>query len=260
MWQLPNGQGGVAASHLSRVLLSHLSRSTGFFLEPLTWSNRGAGQPKHPDMPPGWHASISHKQGRVVAALANCPIGIDLEIWQQRHTSRLKDLVQLLPETAIRCQIHQSPDTQRSFYKAYTLHEAMYKLAFADSRPIDGIFDTRIRDIRPNGHLFGWQWEDAEWTLSIVSTADMVSMESPLLIHSSDRRYGGPDPDAVSDDAVNSIAREFDLFDTGHLREIKLTAVYQPCYLFERFNESPAIRPLFVRPSAPHTSEGHQDA
>ncbi|ASJ76864.1 4-phosphopantetheinyl transferase [Granulosicoccus antarcticus] len=218
MQQLPGGQDAATASFKSRQLLSQLSTSAGIFLEPANWSKRGTGRPQHPDMPAGWHASISHRQGRVVAALANCPIGIDLEFWQARHTTRLNDLIELLPEPAIQQQIRQSGDPQRSFYKAYTLHEALYKLASANGQPVEGLFQTRIADIQPLGKHFAWQWEDPQWSLSIVASED-VSMELPLM------------------------ARH-------HQIALKLDRI--SCHLSEQLAQLPALRSLRVEPTCPH--------
>nr|WP_246404097.1 4'-phosphopantetheinyl transferase superfamily protein [Halomonas stenophila] len=167
--RVPPGQGHDAPSRRGRELLSRLARRRGLDCPVDDWSPRGSGPPRHPALPTGLHATLSHRDDRVVAGLADCPVGLDLEHARARHAGRLAALVARLPEPEVRRAILAAEDPPAAFYRAWTLHEALFKLASLAERPPAAVLATRLVSLGPGGSLHAWQWQEAAWTLSVCA-------------------------------------------------------------------------------------------
>ncbi|MDN3557093.1 4'-phosphopantetheinyl transferase superfamily protein [Halomonas maura] len=169
MARVPPGRDRDAPSRRGRELLSRLARRRGLDCPLDGWSPRGSGPPRHPALPTGLHAALSHRDERVVAGLADCPVGLDLEHARARHARRLAALVARLPEPEVRRAILAAGDPPAAFYRAWTLHEALFKLACLAGRPPPAVLATRLARLGPGGGLLAWQWQEADWTLSICA-------------------------------------------------------------------------------------------
>ncbi|MFC3284911.1 4'-phosphopantetheinyl transferase family protein [Litchfieldella rifensis] len=167
--QAPAGSSGACLSRLGRELLSRLAARHGLDCPLADWSPRGRGAPQHPALPSPWQACLSHRGQRVVAGLATIPVGIDLEHARARHASRLASLVDLLPEPEVRRTIHAAARPQAAFYRAWTLHEALYKLASLNGERPTGVFATRLARLVPHGDAHAWLWQTDDWTLTIAA-------------------------------------------------------------------------------------------
>ncbi|WP_081645892.1 4'-phosphopantetheinyl transferase superfamily protein [Litchfieldella anticariensis] len=180
--QAPAGSSGAYLSQLGRELLSRLAAQHGFDCPLDGWSPRGSGPPKHPALPSPWQASLSHRDGRVIAGLAPLPIGIDLEHTRTRHARRLAALIDLLPEHEVRRSILLASDSQAAFYRAWTLHEALYKLSSLQGEAPSSVFATRLQRLAPRGDAHAWLWQTPNWTLAVTSfTEDLLIHTRPTL-------------------------------------------------------------------------------
>lgn len=167
--EAPAGSNGACLSRLGRESLSRLAARRKFDCSIDGWSPRGSGPPRHPGLPAPWQACLSHSRGRVIAGLANVPVGIDLESTRTRHLERLHGLIDLLPEPQVRCAIHRSAHPLSAFYRAWTLHEALFKLDSLLGRPPGSVLETKLSRLLPGGGVQAWQWQHDGWTLSICS-------------------------------------------------------------------------------------------
>ncbi|SHM36474.1 4'-phosphopantetheinyl transferase family protein [Vreelandella subglaciescola] len=162
------GNSGHQQSHRGRELLSRLAADQGVECAVEGWTPRGRkGPPVHPALASSDIACLSHRDDKVVAGLANCPVGIDLEHARPRHRERLGELLEWLPEPRVRQAILESDDPLAAFYRAWTLHEALYKLACIEGTPPAAALDTRLASLAPHGPIHAWQWQMDGWTLSI---------------------------------------------------------------------------------------------
>jgi phosphopantetheinyl transferase len=94
-------------------------------------------------------------------------VGIDIEHARARHQGRIGELFELLPEADVRHTIRASVAPLSTFYQAWTLHEALFKLdSLAGSTP-GHVLETRLSRLLPGGTAHAWQWQQAGWTLSI---------------------------------------------------------------------------------------------
>ncbi|MBN8413941.1 4'-phosphopantetheinyl transferase family protein [Halomonas cupida] len=191
---------GAETSRLGRELLTRLAAQLGHRCALEGWSPRGAGPPRHTDLPRPWTACLSHSGGLVVAGLGEVPIGLDIEApspsRKRRHQRRLEGLIETLPEAEVRHAIRASSDPLAAFYRAWTLHEACYKLGCLADQPPDHVLATRIaslvampmsagidleRDSRPfEQPLNVWQAQDQRLTVSLCSLSSQLVIEMPL--------------------------------------------------------------------------------
>ncbi|GGX86654.1 hypothetical protein GCM10007160_12500 [Litchfieldella qijiaojingensis] len=176
--QAPAGSSGACLSRLGRELLSRLAARHGFDCPLDGWSPRGSGAPRHPSLPSPWQACLSHRDRRVVAGLATTPVGIDLEHARSRHTSRLASLVDLLPEPDVQRTILAATPPLDAFYRAWTLHEALYKLASLNEESPTSIFATRLERLAPRGDVHAWLWQANGWTLAITSYSKSLTIHT----------------------------------------------------------------------------------
>lgn len=164
------GNSGHQQSRKGRELLSRLAADQGLDCAVEGWSPRGRkGPPVHPALASSDIACLSHRDDRVVAGLANCPVGIDLEHTRPRHAKRLGELLEWLPEPRVRQAIGKSDDPLAAFYRAWTLHEALYKLACIEGAPPPTALSTRLSSLAPNGPIHAWQWQLEGWTLAVCA-------------------------------------------------------------------------------------------
>lgn len=180
------GKSGHQQSRRGRELLSRLAADQGIDCAVEGWSPRGReGPPIHPALADSHAACLSHRDDRVVAGLANCPVGIDLEHARPRHAKRLGELLEWLPEPHVRQAIDKSDDPLAAFYRAWTLHEALYKLACAEGNPPTAALDTRLASLAPHGPIHAWQWQADGWTLAVCARHSELyithAVNSPLI-------------------------------------------------------------------------------
>lgn len=184
---LPVGSRGAGHSSYARTLLSELAARFGMDCPSAQWSARGQGKPFHPDLPPGWFANISHKQGRVIVGLAEERFGLDLECATQRHATRLDALIDMLPEPHIRQWIRGHDHPQTAFYQAWTLYESLFKLAGHTDSPAQNVFSLRLQSLDKPGRE-PMVWQGGDWTLAIVSDAGLELSPDPALLFPELRR------------------------------------------------------------------------
>ncbi|MGO2132135.1 MAG: 4'-phosphopantetheinyl transferase family protein [Halomonas sp.] len=156
------------------------------------WSPRGSGPPRHAQLPDGLWACLSHSHDLVIAGIANCPLGLDIERSNPRHRWRLDGLIESLPEAEVRDAIRASPDPLAAFYRAWTLHEAYYKLACLESSPPAHVLATRIASLfaqqrtsldpglGSDPEIHAQQHQDDGYTLSLCSRTTRLCIVTPL--------------------------------------------------------------------------------
>lgn len=169
--QMSAAPDGAALSQRGRELLSLLAKQQGMDCHVDDWSPRGSGVPRHPALKAPYQASLSHRDQRVLAGVSNVPVGIDIEHARARHGTRLPALVEYLPESDVRRAILRADDPLAAFYRAWTLHEALYKLASVSDETPASLFSTRLTRLVPEGDAHAWLWQSKGWTISIVSHA-----------------------------------------------------------------------------------------
>ena len=162
-------QDGQCASQRGRELLSQLAADQGLDCPVSAWSARGNGPVSHPALPAGHYPIMSHRRGLVVAGLANGPVGLDLEVPLPRHRQRLTALVEMLPDTDIRSTILEAPDPQAAFYRAWTLYESLFKLAWLEGQQPSQVLAMRLTSLAPLGEIHCWSSQTPEATLSLCS-------------------------------------------------------------------------------------------
>ncbi|GHC18099.1 4'-phosphopantetheinyl transferase superfamily protein [Aidingimonas halophila] len=175
-------------SSLGRELLTRLARRHGIHCRKDDWSPRGAGPPRHPRLPATWYPALTHRHGRVVAGLATCPVGLDLEYHRSRHHRHMTGMIDALPESEVRAAIHASTAPQKTFYRAWTWHEALFKLETHYGASPTSVLHTRLA--RLDGHdRCGWLWQNDGWTLAVVSGEQGLHIQSlPFLAFRQYRR------------------------------------------------------------------------
>lgn len=192
--QAPAGSSGACQSRIGRELLTQLAARHGFNCPARLWSARGKGAPLHPDLPRPWQACLSHSDQRIVAGLASVPVGMDIEHIRPRHRTRLKELIALLPEPEVRQQVTLSCDPLLSFYQAWTLHEALFKLESLSGTTLSHVLSTRLAQLIPDGNVQAWQWQQAGWILSICCRHQLeIRILPDLAIRKYQRTRGLPD-------------------------------------------------------------------
>lgn len=180
--ELPAQARGDALSSEARRLLSQLAAELGFDCPHPLWSPRGIGPPTHPALPADWFAGITHKRGRVIVGLSDQPFGIDLEAFNPSHAKRLDGLIEMLPEPPVQQAIQHASCPQQAFYQAWTLHEALFKLASQTTQPSNSVLATRLQPalaITEQNRL----WQSRQWTFALTGCAPLsldVNPESIL--------------------------------------------------------------------------------
>lgn len=177
---------GAEVSRLGRDLLSQLAAQLDLDCPVEEWSPRGSGPPRHTRLPDQLWACLSHSRGLVVAGIAGCPLGIDIECSIKRHRKRLDGLIDALPEAEVRDAIRASSDPLAAFYRAWTLHEARYKLASLEGSPPSHLLSTRIATLffhqraSSSPVIHTWQHQDENYTLSLCGRAPNLRIVTPL--------------------------------------------------------------------------------
>lgn len=175
---LPASSCGALLSREARRLLSQLAAELGLNCPESGWSPRGAGPPRHAALPSNWFAGITHKQGLVLVGLSDGHFGIDLEHFNPRHSDRLEGLIDVLPEPRVRDAIRQSRSPQHVFYQAWTLHEAVFKLASQTDQPASSVFTTRLESALQAADR-SLLWQSPEWTLAVTGCAPLLLKTDP---------------------------------------------------------------------------------
>ncbi|TLF51781.1 4-phosphopantetheinyl transferase [Halomonas urmiana] len=159
--------------------MSELAAERGLDCPVSGWSPRGTGPPRHPGLPDGLHAGLSHRHGRVVAALADCPFGLDLEHALPRHRRHLAERADLLPEPWVRRRILAAETPLAAFYRAWTLHEALFKFETLRGRPPTALLATRLGTLREPHGPAAWRWQQGDWTLSLCAETPTLRIIAP---------------------------------------------------------------------------------
>lgn len=170
---------GASQSRRGRELLSELAAERGLDCPLAGWSARGAGPPRHPGLPSGLFAGLSHRHGRVVAALADGPFGLDLEHALPRHRRHLAERVELLPEPWVRRRILEAEEPLSAFYRAWTLHEALFKFECLRGRPPTTLLATRLGTFHEPQGPAAWRWQQDDWTLSLCAETSTMQIIAP---------------------------------------------------------------------------------
>ncbi|SDU24109.1 4'-phosphopantetheinyl transferase family protein [Halopseudomonas salegens] len=174
---LPAGHDGAAASQLGRQLLSGLCRQRGWDCPQEDWSPRGQ-PPDHPLLPDGQYAGISHSARLVIAGLASEPFGLDLEYHRPRRTSRLPEMLEFLPEAAIRKRIQNAQDPTAAFYRYWTAREAIFKQA--GSRYAH-LFAVDLEQALEKTDLSIRVWQSEQWSFALTSNSPLaITLPAPL--------------------------------------------------------------------------------
>lgn len=194
--QAPAGSSGACLSQLGRELLSQLAAARGFHCPVGEWSPRGKGAPQHPALPSPWKACLAHRGLRVIAGLATVPVGIDIEHVRSRHRERIAELIEFFPEAEVRNAIRTSVAPLETFYQAWTLHEALFKLDSLSGSTPDHVLKTRLDRLLPGKGVHAWHWQQTGWTISICCQYRSLTIRSlpKLLI----RKTYGPLTSACS--------------------------------------------------------------
>lgn len=104
------------------VLLDDWLHTLGHSLQTLPLAENAYGKPYFPDLPQ-WYFSLSHAGHYAVLAVANSPIGVDIE--------QIHDINPCIADryftTAEQCQISQSSDPTAQFFHIWTCKEAYVK-------------------------------------------------------------------------------------------------------------------------------------
>lgn len=172
---------GELLSREARRLLSQLAAEQGLDCPELDWSPGGDGPPRHPALPLNWFAGITHKRGWVIVGLSDGAFGIDLEHFNPRHASRIIGLTELLPEAWVREAILQADCPQQAFYRAWTLHEALFKQASQTDQPATSVLATRLSPaLAAQDQTMLWQ--SPQWTLAITGCGALTLETDPAAI------------------------------------------------------------------------------
>ncbi|QEM80522.2 4'-phosphopantetheinyl transferase superfamily protein [Halomonas binhaiensis] len=181
---------GAGASRLGRELLSQLAAEWQIDCPLAGWSPRGHGPVHHDNLPNGIWPGLSHRRDHVIAALSNQPIGLDIECSLGRHVRRLDRLVEAFPTLQTRTAIRQDTQPLQAFYRAWTLHEALFKLAWCEGkRPahvLSSDIATMLDELAPNGTIHVWQYQDEQLTIHLcirspeLETRDELEISTPL--------------------------------------------------------------------------------
>lgn len=78
----------------------------------------------------------------------------------------------------MRRAIHAAACPQAAFYHAWTLYEALYKLASLNGEMPTGIFATRLARLAPHGDAHAWLWQSNGWTLAITSYVPTLAIRT----------------------------------------------------------------------------------
>ncbi|MGO1426303.1 MAG: 4'-phosphopantetheinyl transferase superfamily protein [Halomonas sp.] len=192
--QAPADSSRACLSRLGRELLSQLTAAHGFHCPVDEWTPRGCGAPRHPALPYPWKACLSHRGLRVIAGIATVPVGIDIEQARSRHRNRLSGLVACLPEADVRREIMASTAPLSMFYRAWTLHEALFKLDSLCGKTPHHVLDTRLSRLLPGGGAHAWLWQHGDWTISICCQYRSLRIRSlpSLSVRKNDGRLNSP--------------------------------------------------------------------
>ena len=117
-------------------------------------------------MPPGWHASLSHSHGLVIAVLAPFAVGLDIEFHHPRRRTRLAGLIEALPEPTIRQAIRRADEPEAAFYRFWCLREALFK---SNPSPETALFDRPLDQALRSGEFSHRCWQSTEWSLALVA-------------------------------------------------------------------------------------------
>lgn len=161
---LPHGA-GIDSSQLGRQLLTELCTQAGLTCAVADWSPRGAGAPRHPDLPQHWHACLSHSHYRVIAGLSPFPVGLDIEFHRTRRRPRLRGLIDALPEPRVRQAILDAAVPEDAFYRFWCAREALFKLR---ASPDTGLFEHDLDQALRGAEASIRYWQSQHWSLAIA--------------------------------------------------------------------------------------------
>lgn len=112
----------LASRYLIRRALKHHYPNFNSF----SITERESSPPLIAELPRGSHISLSHSNGFICFAIANCPVGIDVEL-----STKLRDFTALSHEIMTRKEIkkleRQTSDARDYFYRVWCAKEAYYK-------------------------------------------------------------------------------------------------------------------------------------
>lgn len=175
---------GAGASRLGRELLSQLAAQWEIDCPLAGWSPRGHGPIRHENLPNGVWPGLSHRRDHVIAALSNRPFGLDIESPIGRHARRLGGLIEAFSTPQIRTAIRQDAQPLQAFYRAWTLHEALFKLAWSEGKRPEHVLSsdiaTMLDELAPNGAIHAWQYQDEQLTITLCARCTELEISMPL--------------------------------------------------------------------------------
>lgn len=123
LYQCPSQNGRSLSLYAELLVRSIACQRFGLRNDQLMWRTSPSGKP-YLDNIEGFHFSIAHKDGAIVAAVADSPVGIDIE-----------PLAPIVPSIYRRCfsqaeqsyLLHTPADMHRRFYEIWTRKEAYVK-------------------------------------------------------------------------------------------------------------------------------------
>ena len=140
---------------LSRALMRHaLSRQ--YRREPRDWdfSDCLRAKPVVENLPAGNHLALSHSKGLICFALANCPLGVDIEFAARARDFAAMSRMFMNDEERIRLTASEAGQAD-FFYRSWCAKEASYKSLAADEQ--EKTLFTAIDYARLRRGDSGWQ-------------------------------------------------------------------------------------------------------
>ncbi|MDR2216455.1 MAG: 4'-phosphopantetheinyl transferase superfamily protein [Nevskiaceae bacterium] len=122
--------------------------------------------------------SLSHRCGRVVAAVADCAVGVDVELVKSRDVMALSQWVCSAPERQYLARL-DAPSALQYFHQLWTIKEAAYKAGLTRCAPMNF---SRIR-VAPVAHsppeAVCWSWANGWVVACAVAHREGVAALAP---------------------------------------------------------------------------------
>lgn len=181
---------------LSRSLMRHALGET-FGLPTGAWDFREqrAAAPRPEPLPEGTWLSLSHSGGYICFAIANCPVGVDIEIVKRDRDYRAS--AEFFMNSAERAQLAAAGNAQAEFfYRAWCAKEAWYKglaAAVQAQTTLRSIHYTEVRSGRGGRRLVEGHGDD--FRLAAVIDEGVLQLEqnhylAPVQVAIEDRIRG----------------------------------------------------------------------
>lgn len=125
------------------------------------------GRPRLHGMP-GIHLSLSHRAGRVLAALADRDVGVDLERVRRRDVAALATLACTPRERRHLAGLDDAAMAQ-AFHELWTVKEAAFKAGLVSRPSWEFACVEVLPATRRPAHVVSWRWADG-WVAACTHT------------------------------------------------------------------------------------------